>query len=334
MPRATSTRAPRRFKVSAKGFFLTFPQAAGIDLEQLFLHFRDNWIHQASGKKPIDVVVARELHEDGQPHFHCFLRFDQQVDILSQNAFDFNGKHPNIQSARSSKNVIKYCTKEGDFKSTFTIKVKKTTPQILEESTNTRDFINKMLHVGDGWSNARSYISLKKMADDHFAEKNAVSKVSDPQFDITTFINIPDEVTEFLHSIRERQPGGCDRVKSLWLWGESRLGKTALAKSLGKHTRIANVWNFEFVDSSGQAQYIVLDDIAWESWKYMFKTILGCQQDVMFSGKYKKPTSFRFGIPCIVLSNELPEFTRDELTWFNKNVIFVHISQPLSEQAQ
>lgn len=327
MPRAPRDRS-HRFKITAKGFFLTFPQAGGIELDAIFEHFRDNWIHQATGRKPVDVLVAKELHQDGEPHFHCFLRFEQRIDILSQAAFDYSGKHPNIQSARSSKNVIKYCVKEGDFKSTFPIAIKKTVKQLLEENDSVESFIGAALDEG-GWNNARAYGNIKKLAQDHYEKKNAVSKVDNPQFELSTFINIPDEVTEFIHHIRERQPGGSDRIKSLWLWGRSRLGKTALAKSLGKHTRIANVWNFERLDSSGEAQYLIMDDISWESWRYQFKTILGCQQDVQFTGKYKKPTSFKFGIPCIVLSNSLPEFARDELEWLDLNVSFVCISTPL-----
>jgi len=89
------------------------------------------------------------------------------------------------------------------------------------------------------------------------------------------------------------------------------------------------VWNFEHLDSSGEAEYLVMDDISWDSWKYQYKTVLGCQQDVSFTGKYKKPTSFRFGIPCVVLSNTLPEFTREELDWLDLNMLFVHITAPL-----
>jgi len=328
MPRSARDRSDR-FKITAKAFFLTFPQAGDIPLDDIFEHFRDTWAHRATGRKATDVLVAKELHQDGQPHFHCFLRFDQRIAILQQDAFDYRGKHPNIQTARSAKAVIKYCVKEGEFRSTFAIEIKKTPLQLLEEHDNLEDFLKAAVKQC-GWQNVRSFNNVLKFAERHYKKKNAVAKVADPQFDITTFINIPDEVTEFIHSLRGRQPGGCDRVKSLWLWGKSRLGKTALAKSLGRHTRIANVWNFECLDSSGEAEYLILDDIPWESWKYQYKTLLGCQQDVQFTGKYQKPTSFRFAIPAIVTSNDVPEFTRAESDWLDLNVVFVHIVEKLS----
>lgn len=333
-------RAPRRdhrdrsgrFKVTAKAFFLTYPQARGVTLERIFEYFTDHWRHQPSGTRPQDVLVAKEDHEDGEPHFHAFIRFPARIDILNSNAFDYkegpNEFHPNIQSVRSPKHVITYCTKEGDFKSTFTVKIKKTVKQILEESEDVMDFLQRAIDE-QGWANARAYNALKKLAEDYFGKKNAVSQVCEPIFDITTFQSVPDPIKEFVCSLRGRQPGGRDRVKSLWIWGATRLGKTALAQSLGKHTRIANVWNFECLDRSGQSEYLILDDLSWDSWKYQYKSILGCQRDVTFTGKYKKPTSFRFGIPAIVLTNELPLLTPDEVQWMNGNVVFVEITEKL-----
>jgi len=330
MPRASTDRRNRsgRFHMRAKAFFLTFPQANSIQLQQIFDHFKDSWEHQASRTKPQDVLVAKEAHADGTPHFHVFLRFPARIDILSANAFDFQGHHCNAQSARSPKKVIQYCVKDGDFLSTFHVPIKKTPKQILDESNNTREFIDAALEQG-GWQTARSFQNIKKLAEYHFEEKQAESKVCQPVFDITSFVNVPDKIQEFIHNISERQPGGRDRVKSLWIWGNTRLGKTALAESLGKHSRIANVWNFESLDTTGTAQYLILDDISWDSWKYQYKTLLGCQRDVTFTGKYKKPTKFVFGIPAIVLSNELPFFSPEEMRWMEGNVDFVEIINKL-----
>lgn len=335
MPRATrrDTRdRSGRFNVTGKAFFLTYPQAHGATLESLYNFFNDYWTHAASGTKCQDTLVAQEAHEDGSPHFHVFIRFNARINILDQRAFDYKEGnttfHPNIQTCRSPKHVIKYCVKEGQFKANFTVTIKKSVKQVLQECSSTAEFISGALEE-QGWQNARAYNSLKRLGDDFYAAKNDSAKVCDPIFDIATFVNVPDPIKEFIHDISERQPGGRDRVKSLWLWGDTRLGKTALAQSLGKHTRITNVWNFECLDRTGKAQYLILDDISWESWKYQFRTLLGCQRDVSFSGKYQKPTSFVFAIPAIVLSNDLPFFTHDESRWLNGNVTFVQIIDPL-----
>jgi len=331
MPRARQDRRDRRgrFHIRAKAFFLTYPQVLDTEIDDFFVYFRDDFVHGASNTKPQDVLVAKETHEDGNPHFHIFLRFNARLDILNERAFDFGNHHPNIQSARSPKAVIAYCTKERNFRATFPVEIKLSPLELLEECENTQEFLRKALAMKQGWNNARSFNSLKSTADNHYGEQNAAAKVFDPVYQLDTFFNIPDAVTEFLHDIRERQPGGRDRVKSLWLWGESRLGKTALAESLGKHSRIANVWNFESLDKTGTAEYLILDDLSWESIRYQFKSLLGCQRDVSFTGKYKQPTSFRFGIPAIVLTNELPEFTREELRWLDLNVVFVNITHTL-----
>lgn len=330
MPRDNHARRNRsgRFDIHAKAFFITYPQANGVVLDDLFLHFRDDWKHGANNAQPQDVLVAKEQHEDGGDHFHVFIRFNSRIHILNQRAFDYGDYHPNIQAARSPKSVIQYCTKDGNFRSTFTVKVKKTVKDLLDEAIDEKDFITKTLSNDNSWNNARAYNSLKTLARDHFASP-AESKVSAPIRGFEEFINVPDLVKEFVHSISARQPGGRDRTMSLWLWGNTRLGKTEMARSLGKHTRIANVWNFECLDQSGQAQYIILDDISWESIKYQYKSLLGCQSDITFTGKYQRPTKFKFGIPAVVLSNDLPVFTVDELSWLDRNIHFVHIVERL-----
>lgn len=332
MPRAGPDRRDRsgRFKITAKAFFLTYPQVPDLEKEDFYGYFLDDFAHGASNTKPQDVLVAKEAHQDGTPHFHIFLRFPARLDIINQREFDFGPYHPNIQSARSPKKVIAYCTKERNFLANFHVEIKLSPQEVLEDSEDVDDFLRKCMSMPSaGWNNARSFNSLKAMAERHFGKKNAAAKVINPVFDITTFINVPDAVTEFLHSIRQRQPGGRDRVKSLWLWGRSRLGKTALASSLGKHSRIANVWNFKSLDQSGTAEYLLLDDLSWESIQYQFKSLLGCQCDVSFTGKYQHPTSFRFGIPAVVLTNTLPVFTADELDWLDENVEFVNITETL-----
>lgn len=66
-----------------------------------------------------DYIVAREQHEDGSYHLHCWLKLTAKVNIKRADKFDFvtddETYHPNIQGARSNSDVIKYVTKGGDF---------------------------------------------------------------------------------------------------------------------------------------------------------------------------------------------------------------------------
>ena len=99
--------------------------------------------------------------------------------------------------------------------------------------------------------------------------------------------------------------------KSLWITGASRLGKTVLARSLGEHWYMNSSWNLEAHDD--RASYGILDDIEWESMKRYYKGILGCQTDITVTDKYKKKSKIRHGVPVIVITNNLPDFTAEEL---------------------
>lgn len=65
-------------------------------------------------------IVARELHEDGTPHLHCYLRLDRKVNIGSQSLFDIQGHHPNLQGVKSNAAVVAYVMKDDNFVSNLT----------------------------------------------------------------------------------------------------------------------------------------------------------------------------------------------------------------------
>ena len=61
------------------------------------------------------VLVSRELHEDGSPHLHCYLYYDQKFDCTNERFFDLGSFHPNVQVAKSLRAVQAYIKKDGDY---------------------------------------------------------------------------------------------------------------------------------------------------------------------------------------------------------------------------
>lgn len=61
-----------------------------------------------------DYVVCTELHEDGTPHLHAFLRYETRV-TWSPTLWDIGGFHGHYETAKSWKAVIKYCGKDGNY---------------------------------------------------------------------------------------------------------------------------------------------------------------------------------------------------------------------------
>jgi hypothetical protein len=62
-----------------------------------------------------DHIITKELHEDGNPHLHVYIKTKKRLDIKNQNYFDveYEGEifHPNVQAAKKAGNVIEYMLK-------------------------------------------------------------------------------------------------------------------------------------------------------------------------------------------------------------------------------
>lgn len=99
------------FRFNNKRAFLTFPQCA-LSKEQL----RDVLLDRTFGTRSVvDWLISHEEHADGSPHLHALLIFDAPFNSVNVACFDVDGHHPNIQGARSAKNVITYIKKDGDW---------------------------------------------------------------------------------------------------------------------------------------------------------------------------------------------------------------------------
>lgn len=71
--------------------------------------------HLKSIAEVAKIIVARELHEDGQPHIHAYVNYMKKIDVKRSDFFDIDLFHPNVQGVRCSAAVAKYCKKDGDY---------------------------------------------------------------------------------------------------------------------------------------------------------------------------------------------------------------------------
>lgn len=96
------------FKFDAKKVFLTYAQSGDITKDQIVNHLQSI--------KPVTWLrIARELHEDGQPHYHVIAEFSGRLQSQNERLFDVAGKHPNIQPVRSVAKSLAYIAKDGEF---------------------------------------------------------------------------------------------------------------------------------------------------------------------------------------------------------------------------
>lgn len=121
-----------------------------------------------------------------------------------------------------------------------------------------------------------------------------------------------------------------ERPRSLVLIGESRLGKTEWARSIGKAMYFCNLFSID--DWDDDAGYIILDDIDIKFFPH-WKFFLGAQKEGVLTDKYRKKRRVRNGRPTIWLCNPDMDPRRllsgAERGWLNLNCDFVEIMDKL-----
>lgn len=300
------------FRLQATHLFLTYPQCP-LDFDVVYNHllnlkFNDNCVQL--------LCLGRELHEDGNPHYHAYLKYERKLNLRNPNFFDIQLFHPNIQKCKSTNDTLKYVTKDGDFRANFELKIKYTLSECLERAVDENDFIRLGLQSMD-WKFGASFSNLIKLYREKQKEKNLV--VWNPLFNYSDFVIMDFDLLCGISGILTHVKDGT-RTKSLWLYGPSRTGKTALARSLGVHAYMHEIWNAD--NLSDEATYTVYDDFSWEVLKRQYKSILGCMKDITVTDKYRSKKNLVYNMPAIVLSNEKPLFTLEENTWLEKKRYF------------
>ena len=108
MPRQPN-QTTRRFRLNARNIFLTFPRCP-LPKEHALETLRQlPW----TVVQPKYIRVAREEHQDGQPHLHVLIQLTGKCDIHDQRFFDIadhdqrdRSYHPNIQGAKNITQLV------------------------------------------------------------------------------------------------------------------------------------------------------------------------------------------------------------------------------------
>ena len=111
----TNSNVKKAFRVQAKGFLVTYSRCP-IPKEILIEWFKNF--------KPIEhIAVAEEVHLDGSPHLHIYVKFQQKINLKNERAWDYvyQGKnyHPSIEGMRHPPSAYQYVTKHGNYLEEF-----------------------------------------------------------------------------------------------------------------------------------------------------------------------------------------------------------------------
>lgn len=317
------------FRLQGKYIFLTYAQAAAIESKETLL-----WALRDKVPTPTAWAIGKEEHQDGGTHYHVLLGYENRIDIRDARFFDVDGHHPNMQSARSPKNTLRYVIKDGDtlVHNFDVVRDEDIYEAMVDEillNTNATAAIKAILKR-TGTKGLRLFNQIQGYTD-RMMKQTALHTALEVYPD--AFAGVDDvlgpKILKFNLDVAKGVAYRGDR-KSLWLYGPSRMGKTVLARSLGTHWYMMQAWNVDAHDDD--ADYGVLDDIEWDSLKRYYKGIMGCQSDVTVTDKYKKKTIIQHGRPVIMLTNELPTFTVAEAAWLEANVVFHYVGTKLYEE--
>lgn len=317
-----------RYNFVAKNILLTYPQTDG-DKESL-LEFLKEKVPDANY-----IVVSKERHEDGNPHFHAVIAGSRRIHLRDPRFFDWTSNHPNVQATRSLPQSIAYVKKDGDciehgIEPVTAIQRRNNRSSRMVGSEVSAITTRAELFAYVLERDPRDYIfchdSLCRYADRVFSEE--IPYNSDFEFDPS---KLPATLLQWKEANLDASPR---RPKSLLLVGPSRTGKTEWARSLGKHIYCNTYLNArEIADKAEKSLYIVVDDIPYKSF-FALKALIGCQLEFTLTDKYMKKMVIRnWGKPTIWVVNPDMDPRKDMedniLCWFRLNCICLEIHSDL-----
>lgn len=297
------------FRINAINFALTYPQANGLSKHQLF--------EGLLSLQPVYLLCAVENHANTGIHYHAYFKAPKKLDVRDERYFDVDGNHPNIQGCRDTKAWITYIRKEDK------------EPLEHGKITTKRGWA-EALSMG---SEAEFVAEVQNISPRDFvlANERVLSFAKRRYSETPEYIPRFTEFTPTTNMQRwELQRLDKDRPKSLFIKGPSRLGKTAYARSIGRHMYFNGMIDIELWDD--KAEYAVFDDVQWEYFPQK-KGFIGAQEQFTLTDKYKKKKTVNWGKPIIYLYNPdmdpLLKCTPHEQDWLDQNVIYTEVTKPL-----
>lgn len=222
IPKKVQKAIKKRFRMSGKSFFLTYPQCKMSRQE----------VHEALlVLGPFDYFIcSREYHDDGNPHIHVLVVYPKKKDISNERYFDIGGYHGDYRTARSNDSVRDYIMKSDE----------------------------KPLEYGVFDSNAQSVVQKRAMENKIILSKTMTELVDEGIIHISHY-NLIRQAKESYKidaiPIPEYMPKTC-----LWILGDTGIGKSRYVRDTypGKfYNKQMNKW----WDGYSGEEVVLIDDL-------------------------------------------------------------------------
>lgn len=298
------------------------------------------------GSKLEYAVVCREKHKDGCFHLHgLFVMHPGKIySTRSNRGLDsLAGKHGNYQKVRSLYKVLKYVLKGGHYEE-YGVDAKKLLRQLeVKQSSemviiahdlydgksvadiSTRENAHKiMMHLGK----LRDY-ELFCRANEKLVLPPFIFPLDDSSDSIDNQLRV--WVRKNLHPENLPRPM---RQKHLWLWGDSRLGKTIFSRTLSAHFRTYVMPSKDFFSGwNNRAKLVLMDEYRSRDLDFMKQFLGGWPMQLHVHGSNVMKTS---NPACILMSNKSPaecypnEVGTSSYNAFLNRLLVLHVTEPIN----
>ena len=314
---------------------------------------------EENGKR---CIVREQFYDD-------FLCDDDIEAICQENGYEkwtlISSAHPNIEpiAKGTDSNVIRYCIKQnGIIRSDFDFKERLEQLDSIVKEKNVNK-VNKRKEQPDwvmmkknGWTLDQVLEFVKEefpaeMINNYYKWSSGIHAVFGSTKKCTFEINyektywIPNKIINWVKN--ELKPFVLNRNNNNWLeknrfnrprsliWiGHSKIGKTAVARSIADH----NYYQFGFdgmEDFKDNKPLVILDDFAKKVPTFLpnWKCWLGSQTDFTINPKFGRRRRISWGHPSIFLNNNnimdktISEFVDEDIMYINENCIVVFSSE-------
>ncbi|KAG0634272.1 hypothetical protein HOY80DRAFT_1099626 [Tuber brumale] len=324
-------------RICSKYLLVTYPRADGLSTEMLVSVFR---------RHKLELVLGQERHLDAGIHYHAFARRmdGKRFETRNMRYFDIQCGdrvyHPNICTVfRTPEKAYDYIRKEGniiveDFKRETGVRGGRSGGEGSAALLACFDAVTKQQFLDDLRLAAprlylASYNNVRCVAEQHYptVETEYLSPYGSSSWKLPTVVE--DWCGNFLSMYNNDSCKGFLGVRplSLVLYGPTRTGKTAWARSLGSHLYFSGMFNLSLYRE--MYRYVVFDDVEFSRMD-IFKCWFGAQEEFTATDKYCKKTQVKHGRPMIGCFNRDPrDYSWADREWMEGNCIFVYIGENL-----
>lgn len=326
-------RSTTGFRLSAKGFFVTFPTCT-VPKEDVKQRLSEKWNDELNW-----AIIAQEHHQDGTLHLHLAFSFHEKKNFKDPKCFDFlTGQHGNYQTMKSPLKAITYCKKEdkeptiiGNLPENNKKAVSNEVATLLQHGASLRDVSDvapgflllnfKKIEVFQQWVR-RENEKRKKLT---FVPFVLPADSTQPEIMIVNWLN---------KNIKQPRQF---KQKQLVIQGDHDMRKSSLVRELDKYLTIMYMPNLE--DFFDQWEENFYDLIVFDEWEYqqhnpqnMNSILDGSVMNLRIKGGQKMKIQ---NLPVLILTNQcqmeafgkgVSLVMRDT---FLTRVNWVHLSRPL-----